>query len=227
MVNLGPPHRVLDREGAGVWERGWLSGLQERALLIESLHGTHLISARLHPLGATALLGRRAAGTANTIVDLEAFLGQEGAELRSRLLAAGSPADRFGLLEEFLQRQRPAGGPAPDFVREAAARIEAAHGNLPVSRLCQDVGVSRKHLSVTFARYVGLSPKAYARIRRFVWALERLRETSAPDWSRLAGDAGYSDQSHLVRDFRRVGAASPTEYLRRWTPDGASLLEEG
>jgi methylphosphotriester-DNA--protein-cysteine methyltransferase len=167
------------------------------------------------------------AATANTIVDLEAFVGREGAALRGALLDAGSPAERFALLEDFLLGQRSAGEPAPDFVREAAARIEAAHGSLPVARLYQDVGVSRKHLSVSFGRYVGMPPKAYARIRRFLWTLERLRETSEPDWSRLAGDAGYSDQSHLVRDFRRVGAASPTEYLRRRTPDGASLLEEG
>jgi methylphosphotriester-DNA--protein-cysteine methyltransferase len=86
--------------------------------------------------------------------------------------------------------------------------------------------VSRKHLSVSFCRYLGLSPKSYAKIQRFIWTLERLRERTSVDWSRLAGDAGYSDQSHLVRDFRRVGAASPIEYLRRWTPDGASLLEE-
>jgi hypothetical protein len=75
MVSLGPPHQVLSPGGAGTWDRGWLSGLQERALLIESPSGTHLVSAHLHPLGGAELLGRRAAAAANSILDLEEFIG--------------------------------------------------------------------------------------------------------------------------------------------------------
>ena len=230
MVNLGPPHRVLGGRGAGTWERGWLSGLHERALVIESLHGTHLVSARLHPLGAAALLGRAVPEHANAIVDLEAILGRAAAELRAGLLAACGPAERFALLERLLRARRAAtradGDPPPDFVRRAAARIEATRGALRIAALHEELGVSRKHLAVTFARHVGVSAKAYARVRRFVWTLERLRERAAVDWPALAAEAGYSDQSHLARDFRRVGAASPTEYLRLRDPGGTALLHE-
>ena len=71
-----------------------------------------------------------------------------------------------------------------------------------------------------------MSPKAYAQLHRFVWTLARLRESTSVDWSRLAAAAGYSDQAHLVRDFRRVAAASPTEFLRTRTPDSTALLDE-
>src|SRR6478672_334204 len=70
MFNLGPPHCVFEGAGAGVWERSWFSGLHERAIFIESLEGTHLISIRLHPLAATQLFGFVAAENANSIVDL-------------------------------------------------------------------------------------------------------------------------------------------------------------
>ena len=73
---------------------------------------------------------------------------------------------------------------------------------------------------------MGISPKAYAQIQRFVWTLARLRESNSVDWSRLAAAAGYSDQAHLVRDFRRVASASPTEFLRARTPDSTALLDE-
>ncbi len=39
MFNLGPPHRVFEGAGTGVWERSWFSGLQERSIFIESLEG--------------------------------------------------------------------------------------------------------------------------------------------------------------------------------------------
>ncbi len=226
MVNLGPPHTLLSDQGSGVWERAWFSGLHERSLIIESMHGTHLVSARLHPLGAVELLGAGVGGVANSVVDLETFLGADGGALARRIVAARSPGERFEIFEGFLRHRRSGGRAAPDFVRHAATRIEREHGNLRVATLHEELAISRKHLAVSFTRHLGISAKAYARIQRFVWTLERLRESTTVDWSRLASEAGYSDQSHLVRDFRRVGAESPTEYLRLVSPDGTALLYE-
>jgi AraC-like DNA-binding protein len=103
--------------------------------------------------------------------------------------------------------------------------IERAHGSLRVAELHKELDASRKHLAVSFTRFVGVSAKAFARLHRFVWTLERLRNSTDVEWSRIAAEAGYSDQSHLVRDFRRVGATSPTDYLRRFAPDRDALIE--
>jgi AraC-like DNA-binding protein len=224
MFNLGPPHRVFEGGGAGVWERSWFSGLHERAIFIESLDGTHLISIRLHPLAATQLFGFAAAETASSIVDLETFIGGAAPKLREELLLAPNHEARFVLLERFLSNRRPM-TELPAFVRDATSKIESTHGALRVAELHKELDVSRKHLAVSFTRYLGLSAKSYAQIQRFLWTLEQLRNSTEVDWSRLAAEAGYSDQSHLVRDFRRVGAASPTEYLRKFAPDRDALLE--
>ena len=226
MVNLGPPHQLVTHAGTSVWEHAWFSGLHERAILIESLDGTHLVSARLHPLGALRLLGPAIAQLVNSVVDLEALLGPPAGELRTLLLASDSAEQRFAHLERFLhQRVTPSVVPSP-MVCEAARRIEAAHGNLRIASIPADLGVSRKQLWLRFTRELGLSPKAYARLQRFVWTLARLRESTSVDWPQLAADAGYSDQAHLVRDFRRAAFASPTEFLRARTPDSTALLDE-
>src|SRR3954465_2125980 len=100
MFNLGPPHRVFEGPGAGLWDRSWFSGLQERSIFIESLSGTHLVSIRLHPLGAAEILGFAAASAANSIVDLQTLIGADASALRDRLLAADSPSTRFMILED-------------------------------------------------------------------------------------------------------------------------------
>lgn len=223
MFNLGPPHRVFEGSSTGVWERSWFSGLHERSIFIESLEGTHLVSIRLHPLGATQLLGGDAARAANSIVDLAILIGADAHDLRDRLLAAESAGARFAILEEFVGRATLED--IPEFVREAVDRIEVTHGALRIADLHHELDVSRKHLALSFTRYVGITPKSYAQIHRFLWALEQLRQSTEVNWSRLAAEAGYSDQSHLVRDFRRVGAASPTEYLRKFAPDRDALLD--
>jgi AraC-like DNA-binding protein len=225
MVNLGPRHRLHWPSRVETWERSWLSGLHEHSLIIESADGTHLVSARLRPLGAARLLGPCVPAAANSVVDLEALFGPDAAALRAALLAADGPAARFALLERWLLGRSTPEESVPEFVRLAVARIDEAHGRLAIARLHLELGVSRKHLAVAVRRHLGIPAKAYARIRRFVWTLDRLRETESPDWPRLASEAGYSDQSHLVRDFRRIGAASPTDYLRRRTPDGTALID--
>ena len=225
MVNLGPAHRVFEGSSSGVWEHSWYSGLQERSIFIESLEGTHLVSIRMHPLGAAQIFGLAAAGAANSIVDLEMLVGSRAQNLRRSLLAEESPTARFARLEKFLRDRNTSHISIPPFVSEAATQIERSHGCVRVAELHKDLNVSRKHLAVSFTRYVGVPAKAYARIQRFVWTLERLRSSTEVEWSRIAAEAGYSDQSHLVRDFRRVGAASPTEYLLRFAPDRDALLE--
>ncbi|HET9040488.1 MAG TPA: helix-turn-helix domain-containing protein [Gemmatimonadales bacterium] len=226
MVNLGPPHQMVTHTGTSVWERAWFFGLHDRAIVIESLHGTHLVSARLHPLGALRLLGPDTAMRVNAVTDLETLLGLPARELRTQLLGAGSAGERFDLLERFLLPRLSAGAAPSPIVGEAARLIEEAHGHLRIASLHADLGVSRKQLWLRFARDLGMSPKAYARLQRFVWTLARLRESTSVEWPRLAAAAGYSDQSHLVRDFRRFASASPTEFLRTRTPDSTALLDE-
>jgi AraC-like DNA-binding protein len=226
MVNLGPPHQLLTQAGTSVWEGAWFSGLHERVIVIESLDGTHLVSARLHPLGALRLFGPDVPLAVNAVIDLETLLGPPARELRTLLLGAESTEERFVHLERFLgPRMSTSVAPSP-IVSEAARLIEEAHGNLRIASIHADLGISRKQLWLRFAREMGLSPKAYAQLQRFVWTLARLRESISVDWSRLAVAAGYSDQAHLVRDFRRVASASPTEFLRTRTPDSTALLDE-
>src|SRR3954465_14144111 len=134
MVNLGPPHQMLTDDGSSVWERAWFSGLPQRAITIESLEGTHLVSARLHPLGALRLFGADIPKNVNAVIDLECLLGAPARELRALLLAAESTEVRFDRL---------------------ARLIETSHGNLRVTLLHLDLGVSRKQLWLRFARDLG------------------------------------------------------------------------
>jgi AraC-like DNA-binding protein len=226
MVNLGPPHQLLTHAGTSTWERAWFSGLRERAIAIESLQGTHLVSARLHPLGALRLFGADVPRAVNTVVNLETLLGPPGEQLRVLLLGAESAAERFAQLERFLLCYLSPSRVPSSIVCEAVRGIEEVHGNLRITSMHSDLGVSRKQLWLRFGRELGLSPKAYAQLHRFVWTLARLRESTSVDWPALAAAAGYSDQSHLVRDFRRAAFASPTEFLRTRTPDSTALLDE-
>ena len=62
-------------------------------------------------------------------------------------------------------------------------------------------------------REVGLSPKLFARLRRFQMALDRKR-TSGTRWLDVAHDLGYFDQMHMVKEFRAFGDEAPSRLLQ-------------
>ncbi len=226
MVDLGPPHVLIEGRRRTVWEHSWFSGLHERSIEIQSEHGTHLVSARLTPLGAWRLFGPSAPAAANRVVDLAVLAGPAAGNLRTELLAAPTAEVRFGLLDRFLRDRLPEATSPSGFVAAALEAIDRTHGTAKVSTLHASLGVSRKHLTVTFGREIGMPPKAYAQVRRFITTLAHLRARQSVNWAKLAMNAGYADQSHLVRDFRRVAGASPTDFLAKRSPDNTALLEE-
>jgi AraC-like DNA-binding protein len=95
-------------------------------------------------------------------------------------------------------------------VAHAVARIDQTHGRATVRSLAKEIGTGERRLERLFDQCVGLSPKALARVARFGNAVHAAA-CDAP-WTRIASDAGYTDQSHLIREFRALAGVTPSEY---------------
>jgi transcriptional regulator GlxA family with amidase domain len=64
-----------------------------------------------------------------------------------------------------------------------------------------------------------LTPKLYARVRRFQRAREMVRKAADPDWAAVAAACGFCDQSHLIRDFGEFAGLRPVAYLHQRSND--------
>jgi AraC-like DNA-binding protein len=187
-------------------ERVTIVGTMSRALLVESRGATDLFAIRFRAGGLPALLGLDAAELRDRIADLGAFAAPMARELWERLAEAPEAA-RPAILAGGIEP------PALDpLVAHCAARIEAAAGALPIAALARDTGVSGRRIERRFARAVGLGPKAYARVVRFR-ALAAAARAAEGSWADLAARFGYSDQPHMVREFRAFAGVTPTEFL--------------
>jgi AraC-like DNA-binding protein len=93
---------------------------------------------------------------------------------------------------------------APDpLVAHALERVE----HEPIGRLARSLGVSERQLERRFLAQVGLSPRSFATLKRFERALELARRGRS--LTEVAHEAGYFDQPHFNRDFRRFTGLSP------------------
>ncbi|MCU1374755.1 MAG: Helix-turn-helix, AraC domain protein [Actinomycetia bacterium] len=91
-------------------------------------------------------------------------------------------------------------------------RIAADPSVVRVATLADHLELSERQLQRRFLDHVGVRPKQVIRRYRLAEAAERAR-TSDVDWAALAAELGYSDQSHLVRDFTAVLGRSPERWL--------------
>ena len=95
----------------------------------------------------------------------------------------------------------------------AAARRrldEAPHLPASLAELAALAGCSRFQLLRGFARECGATPHAYLLQRRVRLARARLAAGASPAEAALA--AGFADQSHLTRAFRRQLGLTPARY---------------
>lgn len=124
---------------------------------------------------------------------------------------------RITLLHEIPMPEPPAalrGGLSPARAQRICEYIHAnLHENISLESLAQMAGLSVHHFARAFKQTIGMPPHSYILQKRIEHAQHMLRNTELP-LSEIALSAGFSDQSHLARHFRRVTGMSPS--LVRW-----------
>lgn len=101
---------------------------------------------------------------------------------------------------------------APRWVVEARDLLDARLDEAPTLRgLANAVGVHPVHFAAVFRRFYGCSVGEYLRRRRLDHVRRKLAETELP-LAGIAMEAGYADQSHMTRAFRRYIGMTPAQY---------------
>jgi len=123
----------------------------------------------------------------------------------------GRLAGFFGTLPDFLganARARDEGNPR----LAAAAAFIRAHRSDPLSLedICTACGLSRAYLIRAFRQHYGLTPHGYLLDQRVQLARAQLRQGRAI--AEVAQEAGFADQAHLQRAFKKHLAATPGHY---------------
>ena len=102
-------------------------------------------------------------------------------------------------------------GPATPWIERARRRIDEAPAEpVTLAMLAAEAGVSRFQLLRGFAREVGATPHAYLLQRRV--ALARRLVTLGRPLADIAYEAGFADQAHLTRAFRRQYGLTPGRF---------------
>jgi AraC-like DNA-binding protein len=190
-------------------------GTMTRALVLDSAGAPEcFVGVRFRPAKAAAFIGVPAHELTNLRVSID-DIWHDGGEVREALAANSGAIARVRALERVLLARMPRDVPGQADVDEAIRRIVDAGGSLGITMLAPALGVTRQHLARRFSQLVGVSPKTFARVVRLGRVIERVRQIPAGEpvnWSTLALELGYYDQSHLVDEFKEMTGVTPTAW---------------
>jgi AraC-like DNA-binding protein len=202
---------TLDSEGrvaAGV------SGAYSEAVMLDTSRPFSIIGVEFKAGGGFPFFGGPSDELHNCSASLDEVWGAAGASLRDRLWDATTPQQRFRIVQQALLASRRDRLAPHRAVRYALAAFATTPGAGRVDEVAAGIGISARRFTDVFRSEVGLSPKAFCRIRRFNEVLTRIERRSEVDWADVALSCGYFDQAHFNHDFRAFSGLSPSDYLR-------------
>ena len=132
-------------------------------------------------------------------------------EIEERLMGAAGDAERIRVVENFLLSRLNAAHPE-HVMRHAVERINSARGIIRIAPLAATLCMSQDAFEKKFRRVIGTSPKQFATTVRLRSAIDNY--SPGQSLTDMAYEAGYYDQSHFIKDFRRFTGLPPREFFR-------------
>jgi AraC-like DNA-binding protein len=187
MTLLGPRTETASVEIDGASDYFCISFRAGQALRLADVHPAELI---------------------DTFVELPKLGGERVDSLADRLHSL-MPASRQVVMEGLVR------GTAPlvrdERCREAAALLAIHRGGLKVNDLAAESGLHVRSLERLFLDQLGMTPKQQARLVRLGYLSAALRSGGYRCLADLAHACGYTDQSHMIRDFKELTGRLPGE----------------
>ena len=114
------------------------------------------------------------------------------------------------LLRAFSGKQ-----PTPSALAAARAFVSPPDGDTTCAGMvAAQQGRSRRHVERQVRSLTDRSPKQLACLTRFQFVRDTLWARPGTELAALAFEAGYADQAHLTRHFRRYAACTPGQFIR-------------
>ena len=132
----------------------------------------------------------------------------------SKLMDAGQIDKALAEVKQYFVNAR-SGVAGNTMLSKAGVAMREANGTMPVSQVAAAAHATVRTLERKFKQSSGYSVKDVSGLIRFEQVRNRLWHYPDTNLASLAHELGYSDQSHLSREFKRYSGATPAAFARK------------
>lgn len=188
-----------------------VSGLRKSVRLVSYVKDTSNILVLFKEAGASAFFKEPLHELFGLSLSLDHFIPkQKISDTEEQLAGAADHHQRIAIVEQFLHAQLH--GAEPDqLISLAIQKIHEAKGVIKIKDLTDALYISPDAFEKRFRKVAGTSPKQFSAIVRMKSITgQRPKNLLLSD---LAYDAGYFDQPHFNKDFKRFTGQTPTDFF--------------
>ena len=149
----------------------------------------------------------------DAVIDLGDLWKNAAVEMEERVSFAVNNHERVAIIQEYLWRQLEKIKKSDTTVEHWLWQVNFFKGQLSVEDLSRKVNISQRQLGRRFNQTVGLSPKEFSRVTRFIHSLTHLKKYPSLSLTEIAYESGYYDQAHFIHDYKSYAGLSPGELV--------------
>ena len=216
------------------------SGISEDRMPLSFFYGTlngykdfsskcrfSLIAVVFQPYFLNILLKTSAKDVRNQIVSVEDVMKNKMEVFQEKLFNKENPLHLINDLNlfftHFLSERKSADH---HLITATQQYLLQSKGSVSSKDLQHFTGYSERHLERKFEYHMGISPKKYGNIIRLHYFLSLMNhEIDDKNMTTLSYEAGYSDQSHLIREFKNNIGLTPKQYLNTENKMAVNFIE--
>lgn len=188
----------------------FIMGLLNQPVLVRTRNCLEIIGVRCFPWTVFDLLGLPSGKDGVQLIE------HPVASLQPRLeqsVKAGSIEEAVDQLKEYFLNLRLQISTSSMLFKAGKAMSEA-NGSIPVSKVAAAAHATVRTLERKFKQSSGYSVKDVSGLMRFEQVRNRLWHFPEASLAGLAHELGYTDQSHLSREFKRYSGLTPSVFAK-------------
>jgi len=176
-----------------------------------------MIKIAFHPTGTYRLLGINMQQTVNTGIDATTFWGEDVAVVLDQLRSTPSYEQMIEIVVDFIEQKFDRSCRPEEPIDTVAIQMLDPLIDRSIEEWASMACLSLRQFERNFITRVGISPKLFIRIIRFEYAMKIKNEGTCKNWTEIALACGYTDSSHLLREFKEFAEFSPSRFYEQPT----------
>lgn len=177
-----------------------------------------LLVIHFKPTGFFRLFGLPPVEITNCLGDADGLISKEILQLHEELHEARNTMEMFQLTERYLMANLNKIKIKGHELKKATDFMLCQPEKYSIEELAYHSNMSLKTFERKFLQQVGLSPKLFARIRRFNQALDLKTYQPQLTWMDICYQTGYYDPMHMVKDFKLFAEMTPSNLFKNAPP---------
>lgn len=191
-----------------------------KPLAIKSIGRNTMFGVRFYPHTAAYFFNEKLSEFNNEVVNAADIFGPSLKQLHERLLETPGMEMRVRLAEDYFADRPHLSEKRHHKLKLVGGFINSLVNETGTSRIT-DVSarnrISSRYLNMLITEYTGLQPKLLTKINRFQHSLA-LVNSSRQNFTNIAFESGYFDQSHFIREFKSFTGITPNTFAANASP---------